>query len=53
MKKAVQDVKMEIETVKKSQVEDCDLEMENLEKRSQTTYVNMTNRIQEIEDSQA
>jgi predicted nucleic acid-binding Zn-ribbon protein len=44
-----QDLKMEIETIKKSQRE-TDLEIENLGKRSGVIDASITNRIQEIEE---
>jgi hypothetical protein len=40
---------VEVETIKKTQME-AHLEMENLGKRSGITDVNITNRIQEIEE---
>ena len=46
MNKTVQDMKMEIEAIKKTQTEGI-LEMENLGKRIGTTDTNMANRIQE------
>jgi predicted nucleic acid-binding Zn-ribbon protein len=45
----VEDRKMEIETIKKSQVE-ASLEMKNLRRRSRATDASITNRIQEIEE---
>ena len=47
--KAVQDIKMEVETIRKTQME-ATLEMENLGKRSGVTDANINNRIQEIEE---
>ena len=47
--KAVQDIKMEVETIRKTQME-ATLEMENLGKRSGITDISITNRIQEIEE---
>jgi chromosome segregation ATPase len=47
--KTIQDLKMEIETIKKSQRETT-LELENLGKRLGVIDVNITNRIQEIEE---
>jgi uncharacterized coiled-coil protein SlyX len=41
--------KLELETISKSHIE-VTLEIENLGKRSQVTYVNITNRIEEIEE---
>ena len=49
MNKNLQDIKREIETMKKSQRE-ATLEMENLEKRSGVTDASITNRIHEIEE---
>ena len=49
LNKAIQDIKVEVETIKKTQVE-ANLEMENLGKKSRITDVSITNRIQEIED---
>jgi predicted nucleic acid-binding Zn-ribbon protein len=46
--KAVQDLKVGVETIKKTQME-ANLKMENLEKRSGITDVSITDRIQEIE----
>ena len=47
MNKMVQDLKMEIEAIKKTQSEGI-LEMENLGMRRGNTGVRITNRIQEI-----
>jgi hypothetical protein len=49
MNKTFQDLKMEIETIKKSQRE-LTLELENLGKRSGIIDASITNRIKEIED---
>jgi chromosome segregation ATPase len=49
MNKTIQDLKMEIETLKKSQSETT-LELENLGKRSGIIDASITNRIQEIEE---
>jgi hypothetical protein len=49
LNKAIQDLKVEVETIKKTQME-ADLEMENLRKRSGITDVSIINRIQEIEE---
>ena len=49
MNKTIQDLKMEIETIKKSQRETT-LELENLGKRSGVIDASITNRIQEIEE---
>jgi hypothetical protein len=48
MNQNVQDLKMEIKIIKKSQIEET-LEMKNLGKRSGVTDASITNRIQEIE----
>jgi hypothetical protein len=45
----IQDLDVKIETIKKTQME-INLEVENLEKRSGIIDVNITNRIQEIEE---
>jgi hypothetical protein len=47
LNKSIQDVKMEIETIKKSQRETT-LEIEILGKRSGVIDLNISNRIQEI-----
>ena len=49
MNQIVPELKMEIETIKKSQMEAM-LEMENLGKRSGAIDVSITNRIQDIEE---
>ena len=49
MKEMVQGMKTELESIKKTQNEKT-LELENLEKRSGTTKVSITNRIQEMEE---
>ena len=49
MNKTVQDLKMEKETIKKTQTEGI-LEIENLGKRTGTTDDSITNRIQEMEE---
>jgi hypothetical protein len=49
LNKTVQDPKMEIERIKKTQMEAI-LEMDNLEKRSGTTDASINKRIQEIEE---
>ena len=49
LNKMIQDLKVEVETIKKTQME-ANLEMENLGKRSGITDVSITNRIQEIEE---
>ena len=48
-KKKVQDLKIEIEAIKKTYTEGI-LEMENLGKRTGTTDTSITNRIQEMEE---
>ena len=50
LNKAIQDLKMELETVKKSQME-ATLEMENLGKRSGIIDQSNSNRIQEIRET--
>jgi predicted nucleic acid-binding Zn-ribbon protein len=47
--KIIQDLKIELETIKKSQSE-ATLELENLGKRSGVRDASITNRIQEIEE---
>jgi uncharacterized coiled-coil protein SlyX len=49
LNKTIHDLKIEIETIKKAQREKS-LEIENLGQRSGLIYVNITNRIQEIEE---
>ena len=49
MNKMVQDLKMEIETIKKLQKETT-LEIKNLRKRTGTADTSITNRIQEMEE---
>jgi predicted nucleic acid-binding Zn-ribbon protein len=49
MNKTIQDLKIEIETIKKSQRETT-LKLENLGKRSGAIDTSITNRIQEIEE---
>jgi predicted nucleic acid-binding Zn-ribbon protein len=49
MKETIQDLKMEIITIKESQ-EEKTLEIENLGKRSGVIDASITNRIQEIEE---
>ena len=49
MNKTIQDLKMELETIKKSQRE-TNLELENQGKRSEVIDASITNRIQEIEE---
>jgi predicted nucleic acid-binding Zn-ribbon protein len=49
MNKTIQDLKMEIETIKKSQRKTI-LELENLGKKSGVIDSSITNRIQEIEE---
>ena len=51
MNQNIQNLKMKIETIKKSQRETI-LELENLGKRSGVIDASITNRIQEIEESQ-
>jgi DNA-binding Lrp family transcriptional regulator len=49
MNKMVQDLKMKIEAIKKTQME-ATLDMENIGKRIGTTETSITNRIQEMEE---
>ena len=49
MNKTIQDQKIEIETIKKSQRE-TNIELENLGKRSRVVDASITNRIQEMEE---
>jgi prefoldin subunit 5 len=49
LNKTIQDLKMEVETIKKSQRETT-LQIENLGKRSGTIDASITSRIQEIEE---
>jgi hypothetical protein len=49
LNKAIQDLKLEVETIKKTQIE-ANLEMENLAKRSGITDITFTKRIQEIKE---
>jgi hypothetical protein len=49
MNKTIQDLKMEVETIKKSESETA-LELENLGKRSGVIGPSITNRIQNIEE---
>jgi uncharacterized coiled-coil protein SlyX len=49
LNKVIQDLKVEAETIKKTQME-ANLEMENLGNRSGITDISITNRIQEIEE---
>ena len=49
LSKTIQDLKSEVETIKKSQRETT-LEIENLGKKSGITDTNINNRIQEIEE---
>jgi prefoldin subunit 5 len=51
LNKTIQDLKMEVETIKKSQRETT-LELENLGKRSGAIDASITNRMQEIEEFQ-
>jgi predicted nucleic acid-binding Zn-ribbon protein len=49
LNKTIQDLKMEIETIKRSQMETT-LEIENLPKKLGAIDASITNRIQEIEE---
>jgi prefoldin subunit 5 len=52
LNKAIQDLKMEVETIKKSQRETT-LEIENLGKKSKAIDASITNRIQEMENRES
>ena len=49
LNKAIEDLKVEVETIKKTQME-ANLEMEDIGKMSGITDISITNRIQEIEE---
>ena len=49
LNKTIQDIKREVETIKKTQRETT-LEIETLEKKSGTIDVSISNRIQEMEE---
>ena len=49
LNKTIQDLKMEVETIKKTQSETT-LETENLGKKSGNIYVSISNRIQDMEE---
>ena len=49
LKKTVQDLKREVDTIKKTQSE-ATLEIENLEKKSGTIDVSISNKIQKMEE---
>jgi prefoldin subunit 5 len=49
LNKTIQDLKIEVETIKKSQRETT-LKIENLGKKSGAIDANITNRIQEVEE---
>ena len=49
LNKVTQGLKVEVETIKKTQME-ANLEMKNIRKRSWITDVSVANRIQEIEE---
>jgi predicted RNase H-like nuclease (RuvC/YqgF family) len=49
LNKAIQDLKVKVETIKKTQME-ANLEMEDLGKRSGITDISIINRIQEREE---
>jgi prefoldin subunit 5 len=51
LSKTIQDLKMKVETLKKSQRETT-LEIETLWKKSGTIELSISNRIQEMEESQ-
>jgi predicted nucleic acid-binding Zn-ribbon protein len=50
LNKAIQDLKLEVKTIKKTRME-ASLEMESLGKRLGITDASITNRIQEIEEN--
>jgi prefoldin subunit 5 len=50
LNKNIQDLKMEIETIKKKSQRETTLEIENLGMRLGVTDVSISNRIQEIEE---
>jgi prefoldin subunit 5 len=52
LNKTIQDLKMEIETIKKSQRE-ATLEIENLRRRSEAIDTSIINRIQEMEEKES
>jgi hypothetical protein len=49
LNKTIQNLKMEVETIKKTQSETT-LESETLGKKSETIHVSISNRIQEMEE---
>ena len=49
LNKAVQDLNVEVQTIKKTKME-ATLGMENIGKRSEITDVSITNKIQELEE---
>jgi hypothetical protein len=49
LSKTIQDLKMEVETIKKSQREQT-LEIENLQKKTGIIDASITNRIQEMKE---
>jgi hypothetical protein len=49
LNKTVQELKMEVETLKKMEME-ANIEKDNLGQRSRATDTSITNRIQEIEE---
>ena len=51
LNKEIQDLKVEVETIKNPQME-ANVEMKNIGKRSGFTDVSITNRIQNTEESQ-
>lgn len=50
MKKTVQDVKVKTESLKKTQTKER-LEMKGLESQTKPSEINLTHRVQEVEDS--
>ena len=52
LKETIQDLKMEEEAIQKTQTQGT-LEMKNVIKQTGTAHASITNRLQEMEDSQA
>ena len=51
MNKTIQDLKMEVEKIKKKSQKETNLELENLEKRLGVIDASITNRLQETEET--
>jgi hypothetical protein len=51
LNKNIQDLKMEVETIKKKSQREKTLKIENLEKKSRPIDASIINRIQEIEEN--